>query len=248
MRCSNQLSYIAENCGRIILTFNTHVKHNFKKFEKWAYKPGSVEDDHSSRRTITRTLKRPTRIQHGPCLRIPIWSCFWWGLPCRELLPDTRCALTAPFHPYLSYLASLYSREERRDWRSTLCCTCRRLSPPRRYLAPCPMKPGLSSPVSVTETSTAATVRPTSWRILSKFAVNCSYFFAQLIFCISPSDHHAIRHVEDRAEYNQRGKTTDTVVDHDDQCILYRVQDQSHKSAHPYRWLHWDIQVHRHHS
>ena len=57
-------------------------------------------DDHSSRRTITHTLKRPTRIQHGPCLRIPIWSCFWWGLPCRELLPDTRCALTAPFHPY----------------------------------------------------------------------------------------------------------------------------------------------------
>ena len=103
MRCSNQLSYIAENCGRIILTFNTHVKHNFKKFEKWAYKPGSVVNDHSSRRTITRTLKRPTRIQHGPCLRIPIWSCFWWGLPCRELLPDTRCALTAPFHPYLRF-------------------------------------------------------------------------------------------------------------------------------------------------
>jgi hypothetical protein len=29
--------------------------------------------------------------------------------------------------------------------RSTLCCTCRRLAPPRRYLAPCPMEPGLSS-------------------------------------------------------------------------------------------------------
>ena len=103
MRCSNQLSYIAENCGRIILTFNTHVKHNFKKFEKWAYKPGSVEDDHSSRRTITHTLKRPTRIQYGPYLRIPIWSCFWWGLPCHELLPAMRCALTAPFHPYLRF-------------------------------------------------------------------------------------------------------------------------------------------------
>ena len=32
------------------------------------------------------------------------------------------------------------------DWRSPLCCTCRRLTPPRRYLAPCPMEPGLSSP------------------------------------------------------------------------------------------------------
>ena len=29
--------------------------------------------------------------------------------------------------------------------RSTLCCTFRRLAPPRRYLALCPMEPGLSS-------------------------------------------------------------------------------------------------------
>ncbi len=29
--------------------------------------------------------------------------------------------------------------------RSTLCCTFRRLAPPRRYLAPCPEEPGLSS-------------------------------------------------------------------------------------------------------
>jgi len=30
-------------------------------------------------------------------------------------------------------------------WRSTLCCTGRRLAPPRRYLALCPVEPGLSS-------------------------------------------------------------------------------------------------------
>ena len=30
--------------------------------------------------------------------------------------------------------------------RSALCCTFRRLSPPRGYLAPCPVEPGLSSP------------------------------------------------------------------------------------------------------
>ena len=30
----------------------------------------------------------------------PIWSCSRRGLPCRELLPVARCALTAPFHPY----------------------------------------------------------------------------------------------------------------------------------------------------
>ncbi|MES1940327.1 hypothetical protein T5B8_08794 [Salinisphaera sp. T5B8] len=34
--------------------------------------------------------------------RPPIWSCSGWGLPCREPLPDARCALTAPFHPYLA--------------------------------------------------------------------------------------------------------------------------------------------------
>jgi hypothetical protein len=30
----------------------------------------------------------------------PIWSCSGRGLPCHELLPVARCALTAPFHPY----------------------------------------------------------------------------------------------------------------------------------------------------
>ena len=29
----------------------------------------------------------------------PIWPCSRWGFPCRRLLPATRCALTAPFHP-----------------------------------------------------------------------------------------------------------------------------------------------------
>ena len=31
----------------------------------------------------------------------PIWSCFRWSLPCNELLLVVRCALTAPFQPYL---------------------------------------------------------------------------------------------------------------------------------------------------
>jgi len=30
--------------------------------------------------------------------------------------------------------------------RFALCCTCRRLTPPRHYLALCSMEPGLSSP------------------------------------------------------------------------------------------------------
>src|SRR5262245_24578331 len=33
------------------------------------------------------------------CAAFPIWPCSRWGLPCRRVLPPTRCALTAPFHP-----------------------------------------------------------------------------------------------------------------------------------------------------
>ena len=73
----------------------------------------------------------------GHTCRGPIWSCSERGLPCHGLLPAARCALTAPFHPYLC------SRRSHR--RSTLCCTFRRLAPPRRYLAFHPMEPGLSS-------------------------------------------------------------------------------------------------------
>ena len=63
---------------------------------------------------------------------------------CRTgLLPDSWCALTAPFHPYLI----LNTRKCQGHRRFTLCCTFRRLAPPRRYLALCPMKPGLSSPL-----------------------------------------------------------------------------------------------------
>ena len=59
------------------------------------------------------------------------------------LLPAIRCALTAPFQPYL------WNFRKSNHRRSSLCCTCRRLTPPRRYLAPCSLEPGLSSPPSV---------------------------------------------------------------------------------------------------
>ena len=55
------------------------------------------------------------------------------------VLPRTRCALTAPFHPYRSTSVHLPSR------RYIFCGTVHRLAPSRRYLAPCPVEPGLSS-------------------------------------------------------------------------------------------------------
>ena len=71
-----------------------------------ADKPGSVEDSHSSGTSVATCLKQPTRIQCGPHLRIPIWSCSERGLPCHGLLPAARCALTAPFHPYRFWFAT----------------------------------------------------------------------------------------------------------------------------------------------
>jgi len=105
-----------------------------------ADKPGFVVDSHSSGQHVTVRLKQPTRTLRGPHNKVPIWSCSEWGLPCHGMLPPARCALTAPFHPYLNHVTEITL-----NWRYILCCTCRRLSPPRCYLALCPMEPGLSS-------------------------------------------------------------------------------------------------------
>jgi len=56
-----------------------------KKAAESVCKPGSVEDDHSSRRIVADTLKQPTRRHCGPQHRLPIWSCSRWGLPCRSV-------------------------------------------------------------------------------------------------------------------------------------------------------------------
>ena len=72
----------------------------WRKERESACKPGSVVNSHSSRIVVTNDLKRPTRIQRGQRRWISIWPCSRWGLPCRDVLPRARCALTAPFHPY----------------------------------------------------------------------------------------------------------------------------------------------------
>ena len=102
-----------------------------------AGKPGSVVDNHSSGISVTTYLKQPTRSQRGSRLMETYLVLLRVGFTMPLLLPATRCALTAPFQPYL------YFRRSHR--RSTLCCTFRRLSPPRCYLALYPMEPGLSS-------------------------------------------------------------------------------------------------------
>lgn len=52
---------------------------------KWTYKPGSVESDYLSRESVTRFLKRATRMQIGPIYYIPIRVCSKWGLPSHDI-------------------------------------------------------------------------------------------------------------------------------------------------------------------
>ena len=88
---------------------------------------------------VTEHLKRPTRIRCGRHHRIPIWPCSGWGLPSRTVLP--RCAVRSyrTFSPLPPINLSRWGR------RFAFCCTFRGFAPPRRYLAPCPTEPGLSS-------------------------------------------------------------------------------------------------------
>ena len=94
-------------------------------------------DSHSSGTNVAVCLKQPTRSQRGSRHMETYLVLLRVGFTLPLLLPVARCALTAPFHPYL------YSRTNHR--RSSLCCTGRGLSPPRCYLALYPLEPGLSS-------------------------------------------------------------------------------------------------------
>ena len=106
--------------------------------EEPADKPGSVESSHSSATRVTTRLKQPTRIRCGRHHEIPIRPCSGWGLPCHAcchargaLLPH-HFTLTTGLAPVRRYI---------------FCGTFRGLASPRRYLAPCPVEPGLSSPL-----------------------------------------------------------------------------------------------------
>ena len=109
-----------------------------KDLKESACKPGSVEDNHSSGARVTARLKRPTRIRRGQRRWIPIWSCSEWGLPCRSYYHERGALL--PHHFTLTC-----HQPRLRSGRYIFCGTFRRLTPPRGYLAPCPMEPGLSS-------------------------------------------------------------------------------------------------------
>ena len=133
MRCFSGVTNVAiKRNGAGISPISVFLKGN-RPVSRVLY--GLPRGNHSSGISVTADLVRPTRKHRGPRQCFPIWSCSGWGLPCRRMLPPARCALTAPFHPYPAETG-----------RYIFCCTFRRLAPPRRYLAPCPVEPGLSSP------------------------------------------------------------------------------------------------------
>ena len=104
-----------------------------------ACKPGSVRSDYSSRMLVTKHLLQPTQTTRWKyrCY-INIASCFYLvllpaGFTKLFQLPETRCALTTPFHPYFNIKRYIF------------CCTSLEFPLPgvtRRCIS---MEPGLSS-------------------------------------------------------------------------------------------------------
>ena len=95
-------------------------------------------DSHSSRPGVTARLQQPTREQRGPRYRSPIRSCSRWGLPCHAALAPRAVRSYRTVSPLPRASGDAVRR-------FAFCCTGRRLAPPRCYLAPCPVEPGLSS-------------------------------------------------------------------------------------------------------
>ncbi len=112
-------------------------------------KPGSVENNHSSGTAVTDCLKQPTResvrdrrwatrpnTPFGGVVRCPT--------PLFGLAPSGVYRAASCYQSRGALLPHLFTLT-RQAWRYIFCGTFRRLAPPRRYLAPCPKEPGLSS-------------------------------------------------------------------------------------------------------
>ena len=69
---------------------------------------------------------------------LSIWLCFGWGLHLPLPLPEGRWSLKPPFHPYHGRQPAMAVY---------FCCTILGVASTGRYPAPCPVKPGLSSPL-----------------------------------------------------------------------------------------------------
>ena len=105
---------------------------------KTVCKPGSVNslhcrDSHSSGSSVTGRLKQPTRklLRAAACASL-------FGLAPAGVCPATAVTDSAVRSYRTISPLPIYRRY-------IFCGTFRRLTPPRRYLATCPVEPGLSS-------------------------------------------------------------------------------------------------------
>ena len=109
------------------------MEENYLKWwDESACKPGSVEDNHSSRFCVTTKFKQPTLALSGLTLG-PLFGLAPDGV-CQAIISYLICGVLLP------HLFTLTSKR-----RYIFCCTFRKLTSPRSYLASCPMEPGLSS-------------------------------------------------------------------------------------------------------
>jgi hypothetical protein len=127
-----------------------------------ACKPGSVESNHSSTTCVTAGLEQPTRKYAGLTLqqvlrplRLPYLALLRVGFA----VPSSVATDAVRSYRTLSPLPAPTGFTRGTLRRFAFCCTFRGLAPPRRYLAPCPPEPGLSSPVRSCERP-AAIARP----------------------------------------------------------------------------------------
>jgi len=119
-----------------------HYCDSGKRWES-AGKPGSVEGNHPSGTRVAARLERPTRkppraAGADPATRtLPYLALLQVGF---AVPPNVATGAVRSYRTLSPLPAGL-----RRHRRFAFCCTFRGLAPPRRYLAPCSMEPGLSS-------------------------------------------------------------------------------------------------------
>ena len=123
--------------------------------ERFVYKPGSVTCEQVA--TIHLGLES---LQGSSDLPVPNVGHVIKGTYLVLLRVGFTVPRTVTSRAVRSYrtLSPLPVNSEENHRRYTLCCTGRRLAPPRRYLAPCPVEPGLSSPNQQVTSSGCSTI------------------------------------------------------------------------------------------
>ncbi|MEO1736358.1 hypothetical protein RB531_1874 [Salmonella enterica subsp. enterica serovar Typhimurium] len=115
-------------------------RSGFYEEVKLTDKPGSVVDSHSSRPAIAHWLKQPTRVQYGPYLMNPYLALLRVEFTVPRTVTSRAVRSYRTLSPYLIPLT----------WAiGGLLSVALVVGFPRRYLAPCPMELGLSSPPPV---------------------------------------------------------------------------------------------------